>query len=113
TAMAKKNGKVYENPFEGIQTPDRYTLVLKLNNPDQNFPMLLAHGPAAAVAREVIEKYKDKAGWVMSKPVGTGPYVLSRWTPGSRIILKPNPAYRGFVWNYKANSAEDQAIVSA
>lgn len=113
TAMAKKNGKVYENPFEGIQTPDRYTLVLKLNNPDQNFPMLLAHGPAAAVAREVIEKYKDKAGWVMSKPVGTGPYVLSRWTPGSRIILKPNPAYRGFVWNYKANTAEDQAIVSA
>ena len=71
----RKNGKVYENPFEGIQTPDRYTLVLKLNNPDQNFPMLLAHGPAAAVAREVIEKYKDKAGWVMSKPVGTGPYV--------------------------------------
>lgn len=112
-ALAKKNGKVYDNPFEGIQTPDRYTLVLKLNNPDQNFPMLLAHGPTAAVAREVIEKYKDKAGWVMARPVGTGPYILSRWTPGSRMILKPNPNYDGFVWDFKANDAADQAIVSA
>lgn len=111
-ALTKKNGKAYENPFEGIQTPDRYTLVLKLNNPDQNFPMLLAHGPTAAVAREVIEKYKDKAGWVMAKPIGTGPYILSRWTPGSRILLKPNPNYDGFVWDFKANDAADQSIVS-
>lgn len=112
-ALGKKNGKVYENPFEGIQTPDRYTLILKLTQPDQNFPMLLAHGPAAAVAREVIEKYRNKAGFAMDKPVGTGPYLLSRWTPGSRIILKASPNYRSFVWNFKASSSEDQPIVDA
>lgn len=112
-ALGKKNGKVYENPFEGIQTPDRYTLILKLTQPDQNFPMLLAHGPAAAVAREVIEKYRNKAGFAMDKPVGTGPYLLSRWTPGSHIILKASPNYRSFVWNFKASSSEDQPIVDA
>jgi ABC-type transport system substrate-binding protein len=75
--------------------------------------MLLAHQPAGAVAREVIEKYRNKAGFAMGHPVGTGPYMLSRWTPGSRIILKANPDFRSFVWNFKASSPEDQKIVKA
>lgn len=102
----------YNHSFEGIQTPDRYTLVIKLTSPDQNFPMILAHSPSAAVAREVIEKYRDKAGAVMGRPVGTGPYVLSRWTPGSRIILKANPNFRGEIWNYTPSTAEDRTIAA-
>ena len=112
--QAAKTGKFnYDQPVAGLQTPDRYTLVIRLTSPDQNFPMLLAHQPAGAVAREVIEKYRDKAGFVMGHPVGTGPYLLTRWTPGSRIILKANPDFRSFVWNFKASKAEDQKIVKA
>ena len=112
--QAQKNGKFnYDQPIAGLQTPDRYTLVIRLTRPDQNFPMLLAHQPAGAVAREVIEKYRNKAGFAMGHPVGTGPYMLSRWTPGSRIILKANPDFRSFVWNFKASSPEDQKIVKA
>lgn len=113
-AQAKKTGKFnYDMPVEGLYAPDRYTLVIKLKQPDQNFPMLLAHQPAGAVAREVIEHYRDKAGFAMANPVGTGPYVLSKWTPGSRIILKANPDFRGYVWDFKASSPEDQKIVNA
>lgn len=112
--QAAKTGKFnYDQAVAGLQTPDRYTLVIRLTSPDQNFPMLLAHQPAGAVAREVIEKYRDKAGFVMGHPVGTGPYQLTRWTPGSRIILKANPDFRSFVWNFKASTAEDQKIVKA
>lgn len=112
--QAAKTGNFnYDQPVAGLQTPDRYTLVIRLTSPDQNFPMLLAHQPAGAVAREVIEKYRDKAGFVMGHPVGTGPYLLTRWTPGSRIILKANPDFRSFVWNFKASTAEDQKIVKA
>ncbi|RZF52636.1 heme-binding protein [Acinetobacter halotolerans] len=112
--QAQKTGKFnYDLPVVGLQTPDRYTLVIQLTSPDQNFPMILAHQPAGAVAREVIEKYRNKAGFAMGHPVGTGPYMLARWTPGSRIILKANPNFRGFVWNFKASSAEDQKIVQA
>jgi oligopeptide transport system substrate-binding protein len=102
----------YDKPVVGIQTPDRYTLVIKLTSPDQNFPMILAHSPAAAVAREVIEKYRDKAGAVMARPIGTGPYLLSRWIPGSRIILKANPNFRGEVWNYTPATAEDKKVAA-
>ncbi len=112
--QAQKTGKFnYDQAVAGLQTPDRYTLVIRLTSPDQNFPMLLAHQPAGAVAREVIEKYRDKAGFVMGHPIGTGPYMLSRWTPGSRIILKANPDFRSFVWNFKASTPEDQKIVKA
>ena len=112
--QAQKTGEFnYDQPIAGLQTPDRYTLVIRLTSPDQNFPMLLAHQPAGAVAREVIEKYRDKAGFVMGHPIGTGPYMLSRWTPGSRIILKANPDFRSFVWNFKASTPEDQKIVKA
>jgi ABC-type transport system substrate-binding protein len=112
--QAAKTGKFnYDQAVAGLQTPDRYTLVIRLTSPDQNFPMLLAHQPAGAVAREVIEKYRDKAGFVMGHPVGTGPYLLTRWTPGSRIILKANPDFRSFVWNFKASTVEDQKIVKA
>ena len=111
---AKKTGKFnYDTPVAGLYAPDRYTLVIKLTQPDQNFPMLLAHQPAGAVAREVIEKYRDKAGFAMKNPVGTGPYVLSKWVPGSRIILKANPDFRGYVWDFKASTPEDQKIVDA
>lgn len=112
--QAQKTGKFnYDQSVAGLQTPDRYTLVIRLTSPDQNFPMLLAHQPAGAVAREVIEKYRDKAGFVMGHPIGTGPYMLSRWTPGSRIILKANPDFRSFIWNFKASTPEDQKIVKA
>lgn len=112
--QAQKTGKFnYDQSVAGLQTPDRYTLVIRLTSPDQNFPMLLAHQPAGAVAREVIEKYRDKAGFVMGHPIGTGPYMLSRWTPGSRIILKANPDFRSFVWNFKASTPEDRKIVKA
>ena len=111
--QAEKNKKFdYDRKIEGIQTLDRYTLVIKLTSPDQNFPMLLAHSPAGVVAREVIDKYKDKAGAVMGRPVGTGPYLLSRWTPGSRIILKANPNFRGEIWNYTPSTPEDQKVAA-
>jgi oligopeptide transport system substrate-binding protein len=113
-AQAQKTGKFnYDQPVAGLRAIDRYTLQIKLTSPDHNFPMLLAHQPAGAVAREVIEHYRNKSGYAMANPVGTGPYMLAKWLPGSRIILKANPDYAAFVWNFKASSAADQAIVRA
>ena len=109
---AKRGSFDYAAPVAGIQTPDRYTLILKLTKPDFNLPMILAHTPTAAVAREVIEKYKNMQGFAMSHPVGTGPYILHKWTPGSQIVLKASPTFRRVIWDYKGNgSAEDQQLV--
>lgn len=65
-----------------------------MTQPDYNFPYILAYSTFGATAREVVEYYKDQLGM---HPVDTGPYMLSRYVPRSKIELVANPDYRGFV----------------
>ncbi len=92
---AKKTGRFdYDAPMEGLQAVDRYTLRLKLKEPDYIMHGYLTQSPMAAVAREVIEAYGDASGWAMANPVGTGPYRLASWRRGAQIVLEANPNYR-------------------
>ncbi|RLZ08005.1 heme-binding protein [Acinetobacter sp. 2JN-4] len=108
--QAKKSGRFdYDAPIEGIKALDRYTIQFTLTQPDYNFPYILAYSTFGAVAREVVEYYKDRLGM---HPVGTGPYMLSKYVPRSKIELVANPDYRGFVWNYKSTgTAWDNQLV--
>jgi len=88
-------------------------LRIHLKQSDFNLGMILAHEPTSAVAKEVIEKYRDPQGQVMANPVGTGPYQLTQWVRGSRIVLEANPDFRGSIWDFQAGSdPEDQQIVA-
>jgi oligopeptide transport system substrate-binding protein len=116
-AMAEKAKKGaaydYDAPVAGFELVDKYTLRIRLTQPDFNLGMILAHPPTGAVAREVVEKYRDGHGHVIDASIGTGPYILSEWIRGSRMTLKANPDYRGFTWDFQAGSdPEDQKIVS-
>jgi oligopeptide transport system substrate-binding protein len=56
----------------------------------------LASSTFSAVAREVIEKYRDERGRVREHPVGTNAYqlVAAEWKRSSKIVLVKNPTYR-------------------
>jgi ABC-type transport system substrate-binding protein len=112
--QARKSGHFdYGAKIPGLELVDRYTLRIHLKYSDFNLGMVLAHEPTSAVAREVIEKYHDVAGQVMANPVGTGPYKLTQWVRGSRIVLEANPNFRGTMWNFQPGSdPEDQQIVA-
>jgi oligopeptide transport system substrate-binding protein len=89
-----KNRSPYAFLFEGvasIEAPERYTLVVRLKNPDLNFAHVLAFSLTGAVAREAIEAYGDESA---ARPVGTGPFRLKRYTRSSKIVLEANPGYR-------------------
>ncbi|MEP7275381.1 MAG: ABC transporter substrate-binding protein [Betaproteobacteria bacterium] len=112
-AAAKQTGKFdYDAKIAGLETPDRYTLRIRLKDTDFNMPYVLAHEPTSAVAREVIEAYADEAGRAMANPVGTGPYILKQWVRSSKIILEANPDFRGFVWDFKPGDAADAKLVA-
>jgi ABC-type transport system substrate-binding protein len=107
---AHKSGRFdYDAPITGLETPDRYTLRIKLLEPDSTLNHMLASSHFGAVAREVVEHYGDDTG---RHPVGTGAYMLKEYVPRSRIVLEANPDYRGFTWDIKPTSDPlDQKIV--
>ena len=113
TAAAKKSGTFdYDARIPGLETPDRYTLVIRLKATDFNLAYVLAHEPTSAVAREVVETYADVAGKVMDNPVGTGPYLLKEWVRSSKIVLEANPDYRGFTWDFTSDDPADQPLIA-
>jgi len=110
---AKKGAKFdYDARIPGIEMPDKYTLRIKLKQPDWNLPYILAHEPTSAVAREVVEAYRDESGRAMSNPVGTGPYVLKQWIRSNKIILEANPDFRGFTWDFRSNDPADAPLIA-
>lgn len=95
----------YDQPIEGLQAPDRYTLRFRTKEPRPRFLYLLAGGDLlGAVAREVMESYGAD---IAAHPVGTGPFVLKQWRRSSSIVLERNPQYREV--RYDAEPAEDDA----
>ena len=107
-AQAKQTNRFdYDAPVAGLETPDRYTLRIRLKAADYNFAHLLAFSLSGAVAREAIEAYGNESP---AHPVGTGPFALKSYTRSSKIVLEANPLYRGKIWNYTPRDETDRRI---
>ncbi len=107
-----KNRSPYAFLFTGVaalETPDRYTLRIRLKQPDLNFSHVLATQISGAVAREAIEAYGDETS---SHPVGTGPFVLSKYVRSSKIVLAANPTYRERRWEGRKLPSIDGVEIS-
>ncbi|MHC4706424.1 MAG: ABC transporter substrate-binding protein [Planctomycetota bacterium] len=103
----KREDVDYSKEVEGLQTPDDYTLVIKLKRP---WPQLLTYAlsdtATAPVAKETVDLYgKD----IMSHPVGTGPFKLKEWRRRSFIVLVRNPTFRGEPYPSEGESGDEEA----
>ena len=101
-AARKPGGKMsYDAPVEGLRAIDRYTLQLKLAEP--NYPIIMSMLVTAyAHARDVVEA---AGGDIQSRPVGTGPYMLKDWQRGSKVVLEANPKYRALTFPASSDPA--------
>lgn len=111
-ASARKAGRYdYDAPIEGLQALDRYTLRIRLKQPDYNFLYFMAMQNTGAVAREVVEYYGLEE--FRSHPVGSNAWRLAEWRHSSRMVLVPNPNFREEYFEATAeDTAEDRAIVA-
>jgi peptide/nickel transport system substrate-binding protein len=87
-ATASPNAKEFGG-ISAIETPDDYTVVLKLEKPHSPLLASLASGWGAILPKGLIDSGHDFA----AKPVGTGPFKLKEWVRDSRIVLVKNSTY--------------------
>ena len=102
----------YDREIEGLRALDRYTLQVRLAEPEPRYLYQLCNPDIyGAVAREVIEAYGDK---IMAHPVGTGPFRLVEWRRSSKIVLERSPTYREVLYEATPNAddAEGQALLA-
>jgi peptide/nickel transport system substrate-binding protein len=79
--------------FEMVNTitaPDAKTIQITLSTPSAPFLSSLAYYVAGIVPQKVFTA--DPTGF-SSKPVGSGPFMVSSFTRGEDIVLIPNPNY--------------------
>ncbi|MCC6277326.1 MAG: hypothetical protein IT289_05365 [Oligoflexia bacterium] len=81
----------YDESLEGLKAVDDQTLVVKLKKPYRQFNYVLAMIYTAPVPKEAVSKYGKDFSW---HPVGTGPFKLTEFTRGSRIVFEKNPNFR-------------------
>jgi len=74
----------------GLETPDPYTVRLRLARPFGPFLSQLAMANAAIVPREEVEREGLPFG---RRPVGTGPFRFVRWSDNHVVELEANPDY--------------------
>lgn len=75
---------------EGIKAVDPYTVEFTLSGPDVTFLNKMAINFAFIVPKEAVEKSGENFG---HEPVGTGPFKLTEWVTGQRLVFERNPDY--------------------
>ncbi len=80
----KDQQKFNELNIEGLQAPDKHTLVIKLIAPYPQFIYLLSMTFTTPIPSEVITHYKNDLSKVV---VGTGPFELKKYNEDKDIIL--------------------------
>ena len=95
-------GSLVALPFESITATDKYTVVMKLKEPNlAALNYILDWYSMVIQPPEVIEQYGGDFDW--ENVVGTGPFMLTDWVPGSSITWTKNPNYWGFDEKYPEN----------
>ena len=104
-ALATKQPFPYDTDVAGLRALDRYRFEVLLAEPSPRFTSLLASGVVGAMAREVVQAYGSD---LMAHPVGTGPFRLTEWRRGSRIVLEKNPRFREQVFSTVGAGSDPQ-----
>jgi peptide/nickel transport system substrate-binding protein len=83
---------------ERIDAPDPYTAVVHLRHPYAPLPTrffaAIQEGPIAVMPAHIIAGRRDlNQSSFNSRPIGTGPFVVTSWERNGRMIFMANPHY--------------------
>jgi peptide/nickel transport system substrate-binding protein len=76
-----------------IETPDEHTVVLHTATPFAPMLAHLTHSSIGMISPKALAEMSDEE--LADHPVGTGPFTLTEWVKGEKIVLTKNPNYWG------------------
>jgi len=90
---AHPRGRItYQNVTE-VQTPDLHTAVIVLSKPAPFLLTAQSSSESPIVPKHIFEAIPPAEGQTLAQVVGTGPFRLTEWVPGSHLIFDRNPDY--------------------
>jgi peptide/nickel transport system substrate-binding protein len=79
--------------LRSVRTNGRYAVTFNLKAPQSTWPYILATGAAGIVPSDVYQRNRLQAN---NQPqIGTGPYRLTRYTPGQQAVFEAFDDYWG------------------
>jgi peptide/nickel transport system substrate-binding protein len=76
--------------ISGFKVVDDHTIQITLKSPDLSFLNAIAMDFCDVVPKEWVDQWGKQFN---RHPLGTGPFVFQKWTPGREIALTRNPDY--------------------
>lgn len=91
--IAHPRGRITFANVEAVETPDPLTAVIVLAKPAPFLISALAGAESPIVPRHVYSTFKPDEQPKLEQMIGTGPFILHEWVPGSHLLFVRNPNY--------------------
>ena len=82
---------LYDEELPGFVIRDDLNFTIRLTGADPRFLYLLAIPNAGIVSRRAVERFGEDFS---RHPVGSGPFVVEKWSGDYKLVLRRNPVYR-------------------
>ena len=91
-AMTQPSSKAYAGNFDTVTATDASTIVIKTKTPFAQTIFNLGVGNMSIIAPSAIKQGND---FLATHAIGSGPFMLTQWTPNEQFVLERNPNYWG------------------
>lgn len=90
---AHPRGRITYQNVVAVETPDPLTAVIVLSKPAPFLLSAQSSSESPIVPKHIFEQLKPGDGQTLKTAIGTGPFKLAEWVPGSHLIFEKNPTY--------------------
>jgi peptide/nickel transport system substrate-binding protein len=90
---AHPRGRITYAHVTEVQTPDPHTAIIVFEKPAPFLITAVSSSESPIVPEHIFKDIKPADGETLEQVVGTGPFLLKEWVPGSHLIYERNPNY--------------------
>jgi peptide/nickel transport system substrate-binding protein len=91
--QAHPRGRITFQNVTAVETPDSHTAIIMLSKPAPYLITALGSSESPIVPKHIYETFKPEEQPKLEQTIGTGPFILKEWAPGSHLLFVRNPNY--------------------